>query len=37
MEGMIQGGWEYVWTVYSLTWATLLGYAISIWWRGRHI
>ena len=36
MDGMIQGGWEYVYAVYGLTWATLFGYMFSIWFRGRE-
>lgn len=34
-EGMIQGGWEYVWTVFIVTWAVLIGYGISLYIRGR--
>jgi heme exporter protein D len=26
--GMIQGGWEYVWGAYGLSWAVLLTYTI---------
>ncbi len=33
MDGMIQGGWEYVWAAYGLTWAGLLGYTLSLWLR----
>jgi len=33
MEGVIQGGWEYVWMAYGVTWAGLLGYTISLWLR----
>ncbi|XXF80879.1 hypothetical protein P2318_14290 [Myxococcaceae bacterium GXIMD 01537] len=31
--GRIQGGWEYVWTSYGLTWAALALYALSLWLR----
>jgi hypothetical protein len=37
MEGTIQGGWGYVWTVYGLTWASIVGYMISLWWRDRRL
>jgi len=30
MEGMIQGGWEYVWAVYGITWTVLIAYLISL-------
>jgi len=33
MDGMIQGGWEYVWAAYGVTWVGLLGYIISLWLR----
>lgn len=26
--GMIQGGWEYVWAVYGLSWTVLVTYTI---------
>ncbi len=25
-QGMITGGWEYVWTAYGMTWAVLCAY-----------
>ncbi len=28
--GMIQGGWEFVWAVYGITWAVLIAYLISL-------
>lgn len=28
--GMIQGGWEFVWAGYGLTWLIFGGYAISL-------
>jgi hypothetical protein len=31
--GRIQGGWEYVWTAYGVTWAALVLYALSLWLR----
>jgi hypothetical protein len=33
MNGMIVGGWEYVWGAYGLTFAVLAGYGISLWLR----
>jgi hypothetical protein len=34
MSGMIQGGLEFVWAVYGITWAGLVLYAISLHQRG---
>ncbi len=31
--GMVQGGWEFVWAGYGLTWLMLGGYAISLFLR----
>jgi len=31
--GRIQGGWNYVWTAYGLTWGALALYAWSLWLR----
>jgi hypothetical protein len=31
--GHIQGGWPYVWAAYSIAWATLVGYGLSLWLR----
>ncbi|HXX29904.1 MAG TPA: hypothetical protein VEJ89_04240 [Myxococcaceae bacterium] len=31
--GRIQGGWEFVWAAYGLTWAALTLYAASLWAR----
>jgi hypothetical protein len=31
--GRIQGGWEYVWTAYGITWSALALYALSLWLR----
>lgn len=36
MNGVIVGGWEYVWTVYGVTWATLLVYGVTLYYRGRE-
>ena len=33
MTGMIQGGWEFVWSVYGITWGSLVLYA---WYLYRH-
>ena len=35
MTGMIQGGWEFVWSVYGITWAGLILYGISLHLRER--
>ena len=35
-DGMIQGGWPEIWTVYITTWAVLLAYGVSIYLRGRQ-
>jgi len=31
MTGMIQGGWEFVWAVYGITWASLIWYAFTLY------
>ena len=36
MEGMIQGGWTEVWLVYTVTWAALTAYGLSLYLRGRQ-
>ena len=33
--GIIEGGWEYVWSAYGLTAAILIGYLASIHFRYR--
>ncbi len=35
MDGIIEGGWGYVWAVYGLTWTVLTLYGASIYLRGR--
>lgn len=35
-EGMIQGGWIEVWTVYTVTWATLLAYGVALYLRSSN-
>mgnify|MGYP001160046998 FL=1 len=30
MTGMIEGGWEFVWLVYGITWAGLIAYGIGL-------
>ena len=35
-SGRIQGGWEYVWGAYILTWSALTVYAGSLWLRLRR-
>jgi hypothetical protein len=34
---MLQGGWEFIWTSYALTWIVLGAYGISLWVRFRHL
>ncbi len=37
-SGVIDGGWAYIWGAYGVTWALLLGYAVSLVfraWRAR--
>jgi len=34
--GMVQGGWSYVVAAYTATWIFVLGYAASLWLRGRE-
>lgn len=34
--GMVQGGWGYVMAAYTATWIAFLGYAASLWIRGRE-
>lgn len=36
MTGAVEGGWGYVVAAYAVTWATLLGYALSLWLRARR-
>lgn len=33
MNGVIIGGWEYVWAAYLITWAALALYGGSLWLR----
>ncbi len=30
MDGIIEGGWGYVWAAYGITWLTLVGYCLSV-------
>ena len=30
---MIEGGWEYVWTSYGITWAAFVLYGVYLWSR----
>ena len=32
-EGLIVGGWEYVWAAWGITWGALALYAVSLWLR----
>jgi hypothetical protein len=34
--GMIQGGWGYVIASYVITWLFFVGYAVSLYTRGRE-
>lgn len=34
MDGIIDGGWEYVYAAYIVTWVFLGGYTVSLWKRG---
>ena len=36
MHGMIQGGWEYVYAAYGISWTALIVYAASLYLRGRQ-
>lgn len=33
MSGVIQGGWEYIWAAYGITWAALTLYGVTLWLR----
>lgn len=35
MDGMIDGGWGFVWAAYGITWAVLLGYLVTLVLPGR--
>ncbi|MFZ5469179.1 MAG: hypothetical protein ACOZIN_07025 [Myxococcota bacterium] len=35
--GRIQGGWEYIWAAYAITWAASTIYAVSLWLRVRRL
>jgi hypothetical protein len=32
-SGRIQGGWEYVWASYAITWGAIILYTIFLWRR----
>ena len=32
-EGLIVGGWEYVWAAWGITWLALALYGLSLWMR----
>ena len=32
-SGRIQGGWEYVWASYAITWGALILYTLFLWLR----
>ena len=31
MTGMIEGGWEFVWAVYGITWVSLFLYGVHLY------
>lgn len=35
-SGKIQGGWEYIWAAYLITFAALTLYSLSLWLRRRE-
>ena len=35
MNGVLEGGWEYIYLAYGVTWLFLGGYAVSLWMRSR--
>lgn len=35
-QGMIQGGWEYIWAAYGVSWLMIAGYIFLTYWRGRN-
>lgn len=35
-QGMIVGGWEYVYAAYGISWFILASYAVSLVLRSRH-
>lgn len=32
-SGRIQGGWEYVWAAYAITWGAIILYTLFLWRR----
>ena len=32
-EGLIVGGWEYVWAAWGITWVAIALYSLSLWLR----
>lgn len=35
MNGVIQGGWDFIWSAYGITWVVLAGYGLSLTLRFR--
>jgi CcmD family protein len=35
IDGTIEGGWEFVYAAYIVTWVFLGGYGLSLWKRSR--
>ena len=36
MQGMIEGGWEFVWAAYGISWFVIIAYLFSLWKRSSH-
>jgi hypothetical protein len=32
-SGVIEGGWDYVYAAYAITWAVIIAYGLSLWIR----
>ena len=32
-SGRIQGGWEYIWASYAITWGAIILYSVFLWMR----
>lgn len=35
MDGVIEGGWEYVIAAYAVVWGGMLAYGVTLWLRAR--
>ncbi len=36
MQGVIEGGWEFVWAAYGISWFAIIAYLFSLWKRSSH-